>query len=655
MVRIGVLGPVAAWGDDGAELALRGPRHRELLARLVAARGRVVGVAALVDDLWEDPPPGAVAAVRTFVAALRRALEPDRAPRTAARLLVTQGPGYALRPGAATIDAEDVERRVGEAARLPAAAALDRLDAALVLWRGDAYAGIGASWARAERARLDELRLDAVERRAGVLLALDRPADAVAGLERHVATQPWREEGWRLLALALRAAGRQADALAVLRRARRTLTGELGIDPGPRLAEAEARILRQEDADGPDLWARAADTFARAASGGGARLEQSAALLGSAAVTGGLAEARDQRLAVVQAAERRGDPALTARVLDAVHVPSVWPVPDDAAGSAALAEVARRTLRTLGPGAPDRTRARLLAVLATELRGTRGSLGPDAAEESVALARRAGDPATLARALGAAALHACGRAGLAPVRDALGAELVDVAARAGLATDEILGHLVRVQARSALGDVTGAVAHAAAAQRLATDHERPLVEVLASWSAVVRAAVEGVPDARVDDAVRAAAAGLGGTGMSGLESGLETLALLCLRVGRARPDAGAVAGDPEDPAAAAAWGPHRAWVLPWALLGAGREGEARRALAGVPDPPPGLLLEALWVLAGRAAVLLGDRRVAARAHAALVPAAGELAAGSGLVTAGPVADCLAALTAALDAGPRATT
>jgi DNA-binding SARP family transcriptional activator len=78
----GVLGPVVAWDRDGREIDLRGPRHRAVLARLLVARGRVVTVGQLVDDLWVAPPPGAVAAIRTFVAALRRCWSPrDRATR----------------------------------------------------------------------------------------------------------------------------------------------------------------------------------------------------------------------------------------------------------------------------------------------------------------------------------------------------------------------------------------------------------------------------------------------------------------------------------------------------------------------------------------------------------------------------------------------
>lgn len=66
-VEFGLLGPVAAWDGDGAVLPLGAPRHREVLGRLLIARGRVVPVGRLVTDLWEDEPPaGAVGAVRTL-------------------------------------------------------------------------------------------------------------------------------------------------------------------------------------------------------------------------------------------------------------------------------------------------------------------------------------------------------------------------------------------------------------------------------------------------------------------------------------------------------------------------------------------------------------------------------------------------------------
>src|SRR5512142_2611228 len=116
-VRFRVLGPVGA----AATATPIAPRPRAVLARLLVARGRVVPVDTLVADLWDVPPDGAVAAIRTFVADLRRALEPDRPPRRPARVLVTAAPGYALLAEPDAVDAWRFEAAVGDAGRLLAA------------------------------------------------------------------------------------------------------------------------------------------------------------------------------------------------------------------------------------------------------------------------------------------------------------------------------------------------------------------------------------------------------------------------------------------------------------------------------------------------------------------------------------------------------
>lgn len=247
MVRFGVLGPLEA-EDERGPVDLKGLRHRAVLARLLVARGRVVPVTRLIDDLWDVPPDGALGAVQTFVGALRKALEPDRPPRTPARLLVTAPPGYALR--AEEVDAWRFEDEVAASARLLAdglaGQALVLLDDALGRWRGPAYAEFADhDWARGEAARLDEVRLLAVERRAEAALALGRAAETVPGLRAHVAAHPLREEGRRLLALALYRTGRQGDALATLRQAREVLRTELGVDPGEGLRQLEADVLAQ--------------------------------------------------------------------------------------------------------------------------------------------------------------------------------------------------------------------------------------------------------------------------------------------------------------------------------------------------------------------------------------------------------------------------
>ncbi|HEY7488109.1 MAG TPA: BTAD domain-containing putative transcriptional regulator [Streptosporangiaceae bacterium] len=639
-ITLGVLGPVAAWDDAGDAVALKGPRHRAVLARLIVARRRVVPVALLVDDLWDDPPAGAVGAVRTFVAALRRALEPERPPRTPSRLLVTEGPGYALRPERDAVDAWRFERALATAAQSPPDQG--RLIEALGWWRGPALAQFADEpWARAERSRLTELRLHAVERLAEARLTLGRAGEAVPDLDAHVAEHPWREDAWRLLALALYRTGRQGDALAVLRRARTLLIDQLGVDPGPPLRRLEADILAQDPRlDAPAeaaarLWTRTAAVYDRTVTAGArARLDSTVGLLRNLAVTGGsgLEAARGHRMAAIAAAEEYGDPELTARVIGAYDVPAIWTHSDDPDLAHRIVTATERALAALPADAPHApARARLLATIALEMRGTRSPRGPEAARQAEAIARRLDDPGLLAFALNGLFMQSCTRAGLAHRRDGIGAELVALSGRHGLVTYEVLGHLIRVQARSALGDFGTADEHASAADRLADRHELPLVGIFTQWYAALRLAVSGhASSAEAEAAYRAAAARLDGAGMPGVQRGLLPIALLCLGLNESvRLPAEA---DPE-----ADWGPYLPWAEPFILLGTGRTAQAQAALQALPEPPADLMFEVLCCLEAAAALELGDRAVLERARDRLLPAAGELAgSGSGLVTVGPV-------------------
>ncbi|MEV6906815.1 BTAD domain-containing putative transcriptional regulator [Amycolatopsis sp. NPDC051071] len=986
-MRFGVLGPLVA-GDERGDVALKGPRHRAVLARLLIARGRVVPVECLVDDLWERPPEGAVGAVQTFVGALRRALEPDRAPREPARLLVTVARGYALR--ADSVDAWDFEDAVTACRALIDThrpdTALSQVDEALALWRGPAYAEFAEEgWARGEVVRLKELRLLARELRAEALLALGRAAEAVPGLAPQVREYPLRENGSRLLALALYRSGRQGDALAVLSTARRTLADELGVDPGAGLRELEAGILAQaprlapsapkpaarplvgrdvelatlEEAatrsglvlisgdpgvgktalaeactarlaargwttawgNNPDdeglppawAWSRILTTLAdagygpaptedqatarwrwhqavtsylvaatplllvlddlqwageetlalltsvlaepvggpilivatyratdlplplagflgRAARGepvriylgglapaevaalvhattgedvdqrtaavihrrsggnaffvrelarllaaeGAAALDavppgvrdvvrhrvhglpeaardvvRRAAVIGTdvelelleavageaaldaveiaarhgfltepaprrfrfahalvrdtlyhdlsrsrrarehgkiaealeslrpddidalahhfvlseahadraahyaraaaeqaesrfaaseaarlweaaltaydrsgadgvetrlelimgkaraSAVSGGLGQARLHRAEALELAEKQADPVLTARVIGAFDVPALWTESDDPALATRIADAVERTLTAL-PADRVAERCRLLATLAVELRNAGGERAREASREAEALARRLGDPALLAFALNARFLQSFERAGLAPLRAEIGAELVDLAARHGLVTFEILGHLVLMQAKSALADFAAADRHAASADELGDEHGNPLVGVFTRWYRATRTAMTG---AGGEAAYRTAAAGLAGTAMSGVDNGILALALCCDRIQRGLP--------PE-------------------------------AIPLIEDPPRDLLYEARTCLRAVVAIDLGDRATMERLYAELLPAAGEIAgAGSGMLTLRPVAHHLGDLAAAL--------
>ncbi|MGW0842585.1 AfsR/SARP family transcriptional regulator [Streptomyces sp. NPDC002787] len=678
-VEFGVLGSVQAWDEDGETVPLKGPRHRAVLARLILARRRVVPVSRLVEDLWEDPPAVAVGTVRTFVGGLRRALEPDRPPRAPARLLVTEGPGYALRAAPEDVDAWRFEAAVeAPTAALRPADVVARLTEALGWWRGPAYADFADEpWARAERSRLTELRLHAVERRAEARIALGAAAEAVPDLDAHVAEHPWREDAWHLLALALYRSGRQADALSVVRRAERMLREHLGVDPGPRLRRLEADVLRHAEHLDPgpggtadQVWAQAAAAYEGAvASRARTRLESTAGLMRDLAVTGGggLRAARSHRVAAVAAAEQLGDPELTARVIGIYDVPAIWTRSDDPRQAEWLVGVAERTLRRLPAPAPAPTPApapqgamygRLLATIAVESRGTLptepvvsgapavpgvpGIRALQAARQAVRIARRLNDASLLAFALNGLFMQTFHRAGLAPARDAIGAEVVALSSRHNLVTYEVLGHLIRLQSHCAFADFTGADHHAAAANTLAERHELPLVQVFTTWYEALRTALTQ-PLPAAESAYEKASATLEDAGMPGLRNGLLPLARLTLYTHHDRPAPDDVLTPQTD------WGPYAPWVRPLLLTSQGAHDSARQALRSLVSPPRDLLFEALWCLVAKAAIQVGDRATMRRAHAQLEPASAELAgAGSGLLTLGPVSGQLSALASALN-------
>lgn len=247
MIRIRVLGSLEA-AVAGDVIDLGGRRQRSVLALLLVARGDVVSVDRMIDDLWRgEPPPRALAALQAYVSNLRRLLEPGRPPRTAARSLISRAPGYAVRLDADAVDAWGFNRDVRAAAAIGDAAKRSQvLETALGRWGGPAFAEFTAEpWAVAEAGRLEQLRLTAREQLAAAVLEAGEPERAGAEAAALTREHPLREEGWRLLAMAQYAAGRQADALSALRQARGILADELGLDPGPALVRLESDILAQ--------------------------------------------------------------------------------------------------------------------------------------------------------------------------------------------------------------------------------------------------------------------------------------------------------------------------------------------------------------------------------------------------------------------------
>jgi len=211
-VQFRVLGPLEVATDDGRPVDLGSPKLRALLTLLLADAGRAVALDRINDTLWAgEPPASATGTLQSYISQLRRLLEPDRPPRAASRVLLTRPPGYLVVAGPENLDVLDFEGRVTEGERLlergcPVEADATLL-AALALWRGDPYAELGDA-VQADRARLEELRLVALEHHVEALLAAGRPTAAVPELERLVAVHPLREGLWHALMLALYRSGR---------------------------------------------------------------------------------------------------------------------------------------------------------------------------------------------------------------------------------------------------------------------------------------------------------------------------------------------------------------------------------------------------------------------------------------------------------------
>ncbi|MEU5863953.1 BTAD domain-containing putative transcriptional regulator [Nonomuraea sp. NPDC047529] len=253
-IGIRLLGPVTAV-LDGEQADLGPARQRAVLAMLASPPGRVVTMRQFLEGLWgERPPASAEQSVYTYVAGLRRALEPGREPRRRSTVLVGESGGYRLLLSPRQVDSCLFTELLDEARLLGAAHgedALRVLDQALALWHGVALSGLTGPFAEAERARLEELSLSASEARAETLLRLARHREAVVGLRELVARHPLREHLHELLVLALHGADRQADALLAYERARRTLDEELGVLPGEGLRAAHRLVLSGGDEEPP--------------------------------------------------------------------------------------------------------------------------------------------------------------------------------------------------------------------------------------------------------------------------------------------------------------------------------------------------------------------------------------------------------------------
>ena len=376
-----ILGPLEAI-DGGRQLPLGGTKQRSLLALLLLHANQVVSRDRLIDELWSGAASrDGTKSLSVAVARLRKALAPEDG------LLVTRPPGYELRLGPGQLDLHRFEQLVAEAsASAEPATAAGKLRDALALWRGPPLSDLAyQSFCQAEIARLDELRLLALEDRLRADLELGRHAELVGELESLVAEHPLRERLRELLMVALYRAGRQAEALETYSAARAALTEELGIEPSRELQELQQAILRHEPTLDLRPVAEGTDAPSRGVFVGRERelaqlaqaLDDAHAGEGRIALLSGEPGIGKSRLAEELAARARAGGALVlvGRCWEAGGAPAYWPWIQ--ALRTYVHETEPAVLRAqLGAGAAD------LAQLLPELRGLFPDLPEPPAVES---------------------------------------------------------------------------------------------------------------------------------------------------------------------------------------------------------------------------------------------------------------------------------
>jgi DNA-binding SARP family transcriptional activator len=254
-LTVRVLGAPRAFVGD-RELDLGPPQRQALFTALALRAGRPVPVYELVDAVWgQDLPGNPVGGVHTYVAGLRRQLEPSRPRRSPGRFLLSRDAGYLLCIPAGGLDADvfEAQREAGDCARAAGdePAAEEAFTRALGLFHGAVLAGVPGPFAAFHRARLAERRQTVVEDRLEVILAQGRHREVTADLRALTLEHPLRERPWGLLMLALYRSGRQSEALEAYDRARAVSVEELGLDPGPALRALRQRIVESDPALDP--------------------------------------------------------------------------------------------------------------------------------------------------------------------------------------------------------------------------------------------------------------------------------------------------------------------------------------------------------------------------------------------------------------------
>ena len=247
MLQVRLLGPLEAI-VAGEPVDVPGAKRQALIAFLALRPGQVVAADTLVEALWgSDLPAAPRNAVQHHVTRLRRALGPDT-------IRLAQD-GYALE--GAIVDAFQFEELLA-AARAALREGDPRSAAETIATRWLSGAALRCSACRTPRGRGTAGGIAAgcasarrVEERFEAALALGEHAEIGIAVRAALEESPFRERLWGQLMLALYRSGRQADALETFQKARKVLSEQLALEPGPDLRRLQQAILAHDPAIAP--------------------------------------------------------------------------------------------------------------------------------------------------------------------------------------------------------------------------------------------------------------------------------------------------------------------------------------------------------------------------------------------------------------------
>ncbi|MGR8007753.1 BTAD domain-containing putative transcriptional regulator [Streptomyces hypolithicus] len=248
--EIRILGPLTVLSaDEPVSMPLK---QRALLGLLAVQQDQTVSHEEIADILWPgDAPPAYPQLVHTYVARLRRIIEPapGGGPSGSLRRISTVRGGYAFNSGAMRLDLARFEELAALAARSAAhepAAALDFYQQALRCWQGRLLQDLPQLWHHPSVARVAQRHIDVAIEFADLARRLNRSAFAVEYLRVASYEEPLHEALQARIMLALADSGRRAAAMRLFTDLRMRLKRELGVEPSAEIWQARNSILTQD-------------------------------------------------------------------------------------------------------------------------------------------------------------------------------------------------------------------------------------------------------------------------------------------------------------------------------------------------------------------------------------------------------------------------